>query len=386
VAASEGATPAAAPPAGRPSRLRAGLLIGRFYGVPVIVSPSWLLFVAWITVQFAPFVGDQVAGIGNTRYLVSLAFGVFLGISVLAHELGHTAAARYFGVQVEKIWLTFLAGHTAFSTEPGSPGRMFVIAGAGPLTNGAVAVAAAFGAHAVSPHTVGSVVLTGLAWTNGVVALYNLLPGLPLDGGQLLRSVIWRATNNQRTGTIGAAWSGRALSVATALLGLYWFTRHSSPARVDAIWLLIISAMTWASSSSVLQQQALRDRLPNLSARALTRRALAVTADLPLGEAVRRAQEVQARALFVIDAAGRATAVVSEAAVTATPVERRPWVATSAVSRAVDPAEFVPAQLVGEDLLLFLQRVPATEYLVVEPGGAVYGVLAATDVAQVLRG
>jgi Zn-dependent protease/CBS domain-containing protein len=345
-----------------------------------------LLFVAWITVQFAPFVSDQVRGIGNERYLVSFAFGVFLGISVLAHEVGHTAAARYFGVQVEKIWLTFLAGHTAFATEPETPGRMFVIAGAGPLTNGVVAVAAFGGAHAVSPHTVGGVVLAGLAWTNGVVALYNLLPGLPLDGGQLLRSAIWRITHDQRKGTIGAAWSGRVLSAATAALGIYWFTRPTSPERVDAIWLLLIAGMTWASSTSVLKNQALRDRLPKLSARAMSRRALPVVGDLPLGEAVRRAQDQQARALVIVDGGGRPTGVVSEAAVTATPAERRPWVSAGSVSRSVDRSDFVPAQLDGEELLRYLQRAPATEYIVVEPDGGVVGVLAASDVARVLRG
>jgi CBS domain containing-hemolysin-like protein len=107
---------------------------------------------------------------------------------------------------------------------------------------------------------------------------------------------------------------------------------------------------------------------------------------VPLGEAVRRAQEQHARALFIVDSAGRPTGVVSEAAVTATPADRRPWVSASSVSRQVNPAEFVSAQLTGEDLLRSLQRVPATEYLVVEADGAVYGVLAATDVAQALRG
>jgi Zn-dependent protease len=368
------------------NRWRTGVTIGRIFDVPVIVSPSWLLFVGWITLQFAPFVGDQVDGIGPKRYLVSFVFGVFLGISVLAHEIGHTAAARAFGVQVEKIWLTFLAGHTSFATEPATPERMFVIAGAGPLTNAVVAVAAWLGSRVVSHHTIGGVVLDGLAWTNGVVAVYNLLPGLPLDGGQLLRSVIWRVTNSQRLGTIGAAWAGRVLSAATGVLGLYWFSRPNSDLRIDAIWLLFIATMTWASSTSVLRHQALLDRLPRISARFMTRRAIPVTGDVPLGEAVRRAQEQHARALFIVDANGRPTGVVSEAAVTATPVERRPWVSAGSVARQVGPSEFVSAQLSGEELLTSLQRVPATEYIVVEQDGAVFGVLAATDVAQALRG
>ncbi len=369
----------------RTSGLRNGVTLGRVFGVPVVISPSWLVFVAWITVQFAPFVSDEVSGIGGARYLVSFAFGVLLGISVLAHEIGHTAAARYFGVQVDRIWLTFLAGHTAFSSELETPGRMFVIAGAGPLTNAVLALAGWAGMQVASEHTVGGVILAGLAWTNAVVAIYNLLPGLPLDGGQLLRAVIWRVSHDRRSGTIGAAWAGRVLSAATALVGLYWFSSPLGPGRVDAVWVLLIAAMTWASSSAVLRQQALRDKLPRLSARFMSRRALPVSADLPLAEAVRRAQECHARGLVIVDGAGRPTGVVSEAAVTATPADRRPWVSAGSVSRRVESSQFVSAELSGEELLRDLQRAPASEYIVVEMDGAVYGVLAASDVAHALR-
>jgi CBS domain-containing protein len=173
--------------------------------------------------------------------------------------------------------------------------------------------------------------------------------------------------------------------VATGVFGLVLAARAPGPNQTEGLWAILIAAMMVVSSTAVLRQQALRDRLPTVTARALTRRAIPVTADLPLAEAVRRAQEAQVRGLVVVDSDGQPTGVVNEAAVTATPTARRPWVTIGSVSRGVDAGDFVPAHLVGEDLLARLQVSPATEYVVVEPDGSVFGVLAAADVAAALR-
>jgi Zn-dependent protease/CBS domain-containing protein len=377
--------PASPPEASRPSS-GSGLRLGYVFGAPVIVGPSWLLFLAWITWQFAPVVADAVPGIREGRYLVSACFGVFLGLSVLAHELAHLVAARWFGIPSDRIVLTALAGHTALSREPDRPRRMFVVALSGPLANLLIAAAAA-AAHRVLPaHTVSAVLTAGLAWTNGIVGVYNLLPGLPLDGGQMLRALVWAITRRPRLGVLVGAWSGRLVGLATVLFGAYLFTRREPNAQLDGLWALLIGGMLLMSSGAVLRQQALRDKLPQLSARALTRRALPVTADVPLAEAVRRAQESKAGGLVIVDGYGRPTAVVSEAAVVATPESRRPWVSVATVSRTISHSELLPADLAGEALLERLRSTPASEYVVVDTDGAIYGVLAAADVAAALRG
>ncbi|MBX6370825.1 MAG: site-2 protease family protein [Acidothermus sp.] len=374
-----------APRTGDATSSGSGLRLGYFFGAPVIVGPSWLLFLAWITWQFAPIVADAVPGIGEGRYLVSASFGVFLGLSVLAHELAHVAVARVVGVPTDRIVLTALAGHSALRREPGRPHQMFAVAVFGPLTNIAIA-AAAWAAHrALPPHTVASVLAAGLAWTNGIVGLYNLLPGLPLDGGQMLRSLIWAITRKPRLGVIWGAWSGRIVGGATAFFGAYLLTRDDPQAQLDGLWAMLIAAMLIFSAGTTLRLQALRERLPALSARTLTRQALSVTGDVPLSEAVRRAQEARAGGLVVIDGYGRPTAVVSEAAVVATPESRRPWISVSSVARQISPADLLPADLQGEALLERLRSTPASEYVVVGPDGEIYGVLAAADVAAALR-
>jgi CBS domain-containing protein len=230
------------------------------------------------------------------------------------------------------------------------------------------------------------VLAAGLAWSNLLVGVYNLLPGLPLDGGQLLRAALWRITRNPRTGTIGAAWAGRVIAACTAVLGLYLVSTRRTDAQFSALWAMLIAAMLWVSSTQVLRQQALRDRLPGISARALSRSSISVLADLPLAEAVRRAQEAHAQGIVIVDGEGRPTGVVQEAAVTATPAPRRPWISTGSVARHVSTAELINASWSGEELLARLQMAAASEYVVVDPAGAIYGVLAAADVARALSG
>jgi len=363
-----------------------GLLIGRPFGVPIYISASWLLFVAFITVQFAPVVASAVPGIGAARFVVAAAFGVFLGVSVLAHEVAHCVVARRFRIPIERISLSFLAGHSTLAREPETPARSAAVAVAGPATNLVIGACAFFAYTRLPDGSIALVLAAGLAWSNLLVGVYNLLPGLPLDGGQLLRAALWRVTRNPRTGTVGAAWAGRVIAACTAALGLYLVSTRRSDAQFSALWAMLIAAMLWVSSTQVLRQQALRDRLPGISARALSRSSISVLADLPLAEAVRRAQEAHAQGIVIVDGDGRPTGVVREAAVTAMPAPRRPWVSTGSVARHVSTGELINSSWSGEELLARLQLAAASEYVVVDPAGAVYGVLAAADVARALSG
>ena len=212
----------------------AGLLLGRPFGVPIYISASWLLFVAFITVQFAPVVGTRSRGSATARFVVAAAFGVFLGVSVLAHEVAHCVVARRFGIPIERISLSFLAGHSALAREPETPARSAAVAVAGPATN-LVIGAGAFFAYRQLPDWRASARCSppGSSYSNLLVGVYNLLPGLPLDGGQLLRAALWRITRNPRTGTVGAAWAGRVIAGCTAALGLFLVSTRRTDAAVQ---------------------------------------------------------------------------------------------------------------------------------------------------------
>ncbi len=373
---------------GRPTTLplTRGVRVGQPFGVPIYVSPSWLLFLAFITVQFAPVVANAVPGIGAARFVVAGAFGVFLGLSVLAHEIAHCVVARRFKIPIERISLSFMAGHSALAREPETPGRSSAVAAVGPASNLVIALGSWLAFRALPTGSIGSILTAGLTWTNGLVGLYNLLPGLPLDGGQLLRAGIWRLAGNPRAGTIGAGWAGRGIAVLTAAFAVLLSMNASTDVSLSVLWGLAVAAMLWMSSTAVLRQQALRDRLPTVSALALSRPSISVTPDVPLAEAVRRTQEAHAQSIVIVDGEGRPTGVVREAAVNAVPIARRPWVDVGSVSHQVSESELINAKLAGEELLNRLQVSPASEYIVVDQTGAIFGVLAAADVAAALTG
>ncbi|WP_030542142.1 site-2 protease family protein [Streptomyces albus] len=376
----------------RPRGTGGGILMGRPFGVPVYVAPSWFLVAALITWVFGGQLDRVLPELGGLRYLVSLFFAVAFYGSVLVHELAHTVVALHYKLPVRRIQLQFFGGVSEIEKESETPGREFLLAFVGPLLSLALAGVFYLGMYAVEPGTVPGVLLAGLMISNLIVAVFNLLPGLPLDGGRMLRAVVWRVTGRPMTGTVAAAWTGRALAVGV-LVGLPLLTHSGSLGNppediggvdtiTDALLAAILAAIIWTGAGNSLRMARLRERLPELRARNLTRRAVPVTADTPLSEALRRANEAGARALVVVDGQGEPTALVREAAIAGVPEHRRPWVAVGGLSQDLKPGLRVPADLAGEDLLETLRATPATEYLVVEETGEVYGVLSTADVER----
>ncbi|MBP0933476.1 MULTISPECIES: site-2 protease family protein [Streptomyces] len=366
--------------------------MGRPFGVPVYVSPSWFLVAALITWVFGDQLDRILPDLGPVRYLVSLFFAVAFYASVLVHELAHTVAALRFKLPVRRIQLQFFGGVSEIEKESETPGREFVLAFVGPLLSLALAGLFYLGMKAVDPATVPGVLLAGLMISNLLVAAFNLLPGLPLDGGRMLRAVIWGITGKPMTGTVAAAWVGRGLAVAV-LLGLPLLTHTGTLGNrsseiggmntvMDALLAAILAGIIWTGAGNSLRMARLREHLPELRARALTRRAIPVENATPLSEALRRANEAGARALVVVDGHGDPTAIVRESAIASVPEHRRPWVAVSTLAQDLTDGMKVSAELTGEELLEHLRATPASEYLVVETGGKIYGVLSTLDVEK----
>lgn len=388
----EAPTPAKGRRPPRPPESRGGLLMGRPFGVPVYVAPSWFLVAALITWVFGGQLDRVLPELGAARYLVALFFAVAFYASVLVHELAHTIAALRFKLPVRRIQLQFFGGVSEIEKEAETPGREFVLAFVGPLLSLVLAGLFYLAMQTVEPGTVPGVLLAGLMVSNLIVAIFNLLPGLPLDGGRMLRAVVWKITGKPMTGTVAAAWVGRALAVSV-LIGLPLLTQSGALGSqaedsvgmdtvLDALLAAILAAIIWTGAGNSLRMARLREHLPELRARNLTRRAVPVETDTPLSEALRRANDAGARALVVVDAHGEPLSLVREAAIVGVPEHRRPWVAVSGLAQDLTEGMRVSAELAGEDLLDALRATPATEYLVVEETGEIYGVLSAADVER----
>lgn len=354
--------------------------IGQIGGVDVLIRSSWLLVAALIAILLAPRVDQVQPGLGGWKYVAGLAFAVLLYLSVLLHEMSHALMAKRYGLPVRSITLHFLGGVTEIEGEPDTPRREFGVSVVGPLTS--IAVGLVFLAlWFVTPGGLLRMAVEGLAGANLIVGVLNLVPGLPLDGGRVLRAAVWKISGSPYRGTIVAGWGGRVV----ALLALSWpmlqpLLLDRPPDLVDYVLAFVIATFLWGGASAAIISARLRRKLPALQARGLARRALAVPHDLPLSEAVRRAQAEQAGSLVVLDQHARPSGIVNEAAVLATPADRRPWMPVDAVSRTIEPGLMLPADVGGEEMIRAMQRTPASEYLLVEADGSVYGVLVADDV------
>ena len=359
--------------------------VGTIAGSDVLVSSSWFVIAGLIAVIVAPVAEAAQPGLGGWKYVAGLAFAVILYLSVLLHEASHAVVARHYGFPVSAITLHFLGGMTAIEGEARTPRQEFLIAVVGPLTSLAVGGAALL-IRPVTPDGLLLMAVSGLAGANLLVGFLNLVPGLPLDGGRVLKSLVWRISGNVHRGTIAAGWVGRAAAAAA----LFWPLlqeplTETEPEIIDFLLAFIVAAFLWSGSSAAMASARLRSRLPHLVARDLVRRTLAVPGDLPLAEAVRRAQDAHAGGIVTVTAGGDPVGIVSEAAVDATPADRRPWVATSTVARTIVDGLRLPADIRGEDLVMAISRVPAGEYLLVEPDGSLVGVLTTVDVDRAFR-
>jgi len=379
-------------------------MIARPFGIPVFISPYWFLVAAVLVVLYSnsstlPALATLMTRLGGgpvelsgivqgtvPRYLIAVAFVVLLYLSVLLHELSHSLVAVRLKLPVRRILLYPLGGYSEIEQEPSTPGREFLVSAAGPAMSLVLAGLGIAVNVLAAPHGIPQVLLDWLILANGVVGVFNLLPGLPLDGGRLLRAGLWKLTGRAGYATMLAAWAGRIIALALVVAVL---SRPESAFGISdgyGIWLVAVAAFMWLSAGQALRSSRVRERLPALQARALARRAIPIPASLPLAEAIRRADLAQARALVVVDHEAKPIAIVNESAVIATPEQRRPWVDAGSLARTLDPDMILSADLSGMDLIEAVRRAPASEYLLVEPSGQVYGVLSTADLDHAFAG
>lgn len=378
--------PAAAERRTPPSPRAPGTLrIGSIAGIDVLITSSWFVVALLISLTFAPRIEEVEPGLGFWKYVAGFVFAVVLYLSVLLHEASHAVTAQRLGYGVISITLHFLGGMTEIDGASRRPRHEFWIAVVGPLTSIAVG-GAAVGLWFLVPDGLVRLAIQGLAGANLVIGVLNLVPGLPLDGGRVLKALVWGASGNQHRATIVAGWGGRLAALALLAWPLVQEPLLGEPPTVlDIVLAFVIGLFLWTGATAAMAHARLRQRLPALVARPLARRTLTVPEDLPLAEAVRRAQEEQAGSIVTVALDGTPRGIVSEAAVTAMPDDRRPWVPVSAVTRAMEEGLTLPADVAGEDLILAISRRPAEEYLLVEADGRIYGVLSTADVDRAFR-
>ncbi|MFL6240505.1 MAG: site-2 protease family protein [Actinomycetes bacterium] len=354
--------------------------------MPVYVAPSWFIAAAVMTYLVAGSLPHNPSP--QTRYGAAAIFVLLLYASVLVHELSHTFVARLIGIPVRRIVLMLIGGVSELEHDPKTAGSEFAVALAGPVVS--VFLAGVGFAVFLLTHgdSLARLIVVEIAGANALVAVFNLLPGLPLDGGRVVRAVVWKLTGDPMRSTLSVAWIGRAMGAAIIIapLALTVVLPERGIGPFLTLYFLVIGYFLWAGAGQSIRVVHLRQRLPRIRVGDLARRALTVPVDLPLAEALRRATEAGARGIVTVDAEGHPSGLVSEAAVKATPEVRRPWVSVGSLARRVEPRLVLDVELRGQAVLDAIANAPASEYLVMDgESGTVAGVLATADVARAVN-
>lgn len=366
---------------------REGIPLGRIAGVPVILAYSWFLIAALIVAVFGPQVQQFFPQLGAGAYAVAFGYAILLLLSVLAHEAAHALTARAYGWPTAKIVLTLWGGHTQFGDLRSTPGRSLLVALAGPAANFLLALAG-FGVLNLLPSgTVGWLVAVVFTYANLLVAVFNVLPGLPLDGGRIVESAVWKATGSQERGTIAAGWAGRIIAVL--VLGLLFvppYLRGDSPTLSQVLVAALLSGFLWMGAGAAITNARLRRRLPLVSAAALMEPAVSLPA-ASSAAAARSLCELHPGAAVVVTAAtGQPEAVVDRDALASVPPGTAEQIPVQSVARPLAPGAYVPEAAAGQELVSYLAKLQGSEYAVIDRDGAVTGLLRQGAVVTAVTG
>jgi Zn-dependent protease len=251
------------------SYMQTGWRVGSLFGIPLFIDNSWFFVVLLITYlqgsdpRWAQLIGPVGA------YGAGFALAMLLFASVLAHELGHSLVARAQGITVNSIKLFLFGGIASIERESKTPGEAFQVAIAGPAVSMLLFVALTVVTRTIPLPPVALGLLASVATTNLVLALFNLIPGLPLDGGQIFKAAVWKATKSRATGVRWAAKSGKVIGFGAIGLSLLAFFATGS---FDLLWPALLGLFVLRNANNYDRLNDLQESLAGLKASDATTR------------------------------------------------------------------------------------------------------------------
>lgn len=362
------------------------LRIARIAGIPIGVSPWWLVIVALITWSLgASYFPEVVHGISPAAsYALGLASALLLFASILAHEFGHAIVARRHGIEVEEIDLWLLGGVSHMRGEAHEPGDELRYALAGPAVT--AVIAAIFGVALVAlPASTPAVVRALVEYqvlVNGLILVFNLLPAFPLDGGRVLRSLLWRRSGKLGPSTETAASVGRSFGYLLIFLGALEFVAGAA----EGLWLALIGFFLVTASGQQAAGAQVQAALSGVHASDLMS---SPVVSIPERTSTARAGTdyflpYRYTSFPVVDERGRAIGLVSVTQIEALAHRYRAERSVAEIADR-DPELFVTG---GEDVARLLERPVFAKLgraVVVDESGRPVGLVSITDVQRALR-
>lgn len=357
--------------------------IGRVFGIPLELNVSWfvvfavvsgILTFSYFPTEFPgrPLYVDALSGIAGAL----LFFG-----SIVVHEFSHSLVARRGGIGVDRVTLFMFGGVSQLSEEPRGPGRELAMAVAGPLLSVVLAIAFTVVSSALRDAGVSNVwwaVLGYLALVNATIAVFNFLPGYPLDGGRVLRAYLWWATGDRLKATRLASGAGQALGLAIAAGAALGVVTQGW----EWIWLLLLGLFLRQLAASSMREQAVRLALAAVRAGdVMDAPALVLSPSQPVSLALPAALATPPGSPIAVAEAGRLVAVTDATTLARVMASAGPEAPVSAAVRLVSAAGLVDAGSSLETAARALQAGGEHGLLVVRRG-RVAGVLTPEAVAR----
>ncbi|ALV45021.1 peptidase M50 [Arthrobacter alpinus] len=375
---------------------REGLVLGSVRGTPIILANSWFLIATVTVLIFGPQLQNIYPTLGAGAYAVAFAYALLLLFSVLMHELAHAVAAKMFGWTTHKIVLNLWGGHTEFDFSKATPGKALVVAFAGPIANFVLAglgwlVTLGLPNSEAGPVSLGmaiAMLLTNIfIWANLLIGVFNVLPGLPLDGGRLVESIVWKSTGSQEKGTVAAGWAGRVIVIiilAVALGGPY--LTGSTPDFTTSFIVILLAGFLWMGATASIKGAGIRLRLPEISAGILATPAVSASSACTVAQLWTLRGEYPNEPIVLFGPDGRPAAVVDEYALAHVPPESAASTAATAVARQLSQGAYVPDVAAGAELVQYLSQLPDSEYAVINLEGKITGLLSQAKVVAAITG
>lgn len=361
---------------------QSGLRVGSLGGAPIRISPTWLILAVIVAVVSTPSVQAVRPDLGGLAVLVALSYALLLLGSVLLHELAHAASAQAFGYPVKAVVASFMGGHTSYESTGLRPGPAAGIALAGPGAN-LVLGGLAWGLQGLFPSdSVASMLLHATAIANLFLAVFNLLPGLPLDGGQALEALVWRVSGRRNIGTRVAAVAGVLVAAAV----LVWFVagtlRSGGRLNLNVVWGVLISLYLGRAAVTSFRRAEYLGRLEGHTVADVLRQVPVVAVEATVASV---SSVVQGGAIAV--ASGRPVGLVPPGSLATVPADRWPETPVQALVVA-QPEGWVIESAADAPVLSVVQVLAARQlsYAVVVDGEQVLGLVQAPDVNRLLVG
>ncbi|VEP17467.1 putative enzyme [Hyella patelloides LEGE 07179] len=359
--------------------------IGNLFGIPFFINPSWFFVLGLITLSYGGELAQFPQLTGLTPWILGLVAALLLFSSVLAHELGHSFAAMSQGIEVKSITLFIFGGLAALEKESETPLQSLLVAIAGPLVSVLL-----FGIFTIINITVSlptpiSAIVSLLASINLILALFNMIPGLPLDGGNVLKAIVWKITGNPNKGIIIAGRVGQFfgwLAVGVGILGTL------SVIPFGSFWTLLIGWFLLQNAGFAAQSATVQDKLDGLTAEdAVIPDSPIVTANLSLREFVNEyvIGKQQWRKFLVVDAEKQLMGEVLVDDLKQIPTSEWTQVQLANLVKPVSEVTKIAASLSLLEVVKLIETQNIKEMVVIKEDREVLGLLEKSSIINLLQ-